>query len=133
MKKAKKENLCRKKAKTVLSFCLFLFFLVFACSVAMGILGFLKGGLVMNNLNKDVEEKVLERFYSGETNISKLAKEMGINRRTVCRIVKSDPERYEQAIRRARNEAAERRKQQQRQASKKCKQKKRAEQRGYKL
>jgi hypothetical protein len=59
----------------------------------------------VNNINKNVEEKVLERFYSGETNINKLAKEFSLCRNTVYRIVQSDPERYKQAITHAKNEA----------------------------
>lgn len=78
----------------------------------------------MHSIGHDVEEKVLERFYSGQTNINKLAKEMGINRRTVYRIVQSDPERYEQAISLAREEVSEKRKQAWRKTSDKCKQQK---------
>jgi hypothetical protein len=59
----------------------------------------------MHSIGHDVEEKVLERFYSGQTNINKLAKEFSLCRDTIYRIVQSDPERYEQVITRVKNEA----------------------------
>jgi Mor family transcriptional regulator len=51
-----------------------------------------------NMTDDEVKKRIQERFYSGETNISALAKEFNLARDTVRAIVKSDPVRYEQAV-----------------------------------
>jgi hypothetical protein len=79
----------------------------------------------VNKTNAEMKDKILERFYSGQTKITELAHEFGLSRNTVCRIVKSDQERYEQVISLARKEAALKRKEKQKSASQKCKQQKR--------
>jgi transposase-like protein len=61
------------------------------------------GGINMNKsgrnmIDDEVKEAVRKRFYSGDTNISALAREFGLSRDTVRNIVKSDPVRYEQAV-----------------------------------
>lgn len=51
-----------------------------------------------NMIDDGVKEAVRKRFYSGYTNISALAREFNISPNTISRIVKSDPVRYEQAV-----------------------------------
>jgi hypothetical protein len=51
-----------------------------------------------NMTDDEVKKTIQKRFYSGETNISALAKEFNLARNTVRAIVKSDPVQYEQAV-----------------------------------